>query len=69
MICVFAMSTSLAMSAKVAADLGEITYRQPIVLPSINLNHLKVSGLPDLLFTIIGRLLCANPVACESAGT
>jgi hypothetical protein len=50
-----------------SAQVGELTYHQPIVLPSINLNHLKISNLPDLLFTIIGRLLCANPVACENA--
>jgi hypothetical protein len=61
------IAAPLFLAVRAVADLGEITYRQPIVLPSINLNHLKISGLPDLLFTVIGRLLCANPVACENA--
>ncbi|MEO8628605.1 MAG: N,N-dimethylformamidase beta subunit family domain-containing protein [Betaproteobacteria bacterium] len=61
------MTTFVLAPSRAIAELGELTYHQPVVLPSFNLNHLKLSGLPDLLFTIIGRLLCANPTACENA--
>ena len=65
--CCILVTAALVNSVPASAQVGELTYHQPIVLPSINLNHLKISNLPDLLFTIIGRLLCANPVACENA--